>query len=93
MQNINKELSLCSQLGTDAQPEACRCLSAIRPHGGPRFKECKRACKAVMFFTSENKSLEGRRATFASEEPCQTFFFFFYSQFRTAGYEGLIKGK
>lgn len=23
MQNINKELSLCSQLGTDAQPEAC----------------------------------------------------------------------
>lgn len=49
--HINKELSPCLQLGTDALPEACRCLSVVGPRGGPHFTACEHACKAVMFFT------------------------------------------
>lgn len=41
MQNINKELPLCSQLAPDAAPGARRCLSAVGPRGGPHFTACE----------------------------------------------------
>lgn len=58
MQNINKELSLCSQLGTDAQPEACRCVSAIRPHGGPHFKAVRTRMQSSDVFHLSNITLK-----------------------------------